>query len=356
MESERKIEKMLRAYAKKRRGQAGDPLKLHPAMRRKLQGEVARRAARSEDEAGTVTLWELFRQRWAVLVGFAVVIFFGAALFLPPLSKAKFKAQKVAAMNHLKPIGLEADKTAIENNSNLPSSLDNQNGKPAGSQITTASGEFAANAPAAQAIAMNPLADQGQALAFTKAGAQNFATGRQNLFKNKAAAAGPASVLKYFQVLQSGNAIRVVDADGSVYDGSLQGLSMATQKMSVPSAQPAPAGSETGQRERPNGQPKTINARDELETVPNYSFLVSGMNRTLKQKVEFAGNLQAMAVMTTNLPPSSPAEAGLGVGGSGESPQAMPTSQLPWFNSRIAGSAIIGDTTNIEVNAVPQSP
>ncbi len=356
MESERKIEKMLRAYAKKRRGQASDHLKLHPAMRRMLQGEVARRAARPEDEAATVTLWELFRQRWAVLAGFAVIIFFGAALYLPALSKGKFKAQKVTAMNHLKQIDLAAEKTANENNSNLPSPLDNQNGKPAGSQITTASGEVPANAPAAPAITINPFADRARAVPFATAGAQNFATGRQNIFKNKAAAAGPASVLENFQVLQSGNVIRVVDADGSVYDGSLQRLSVAAQKMSVQSAQPAPAGSETGQMERPNGQPKTINNRDELQTVPNYFFRVSGMNRTLKQKVEFTGNLQAMAVMTTNLPQSSPAEAGLGVGASGESPQAMLTGQLPWFNSRIAGTAIIGDTTNFEINAVPQPP
>ena len=44
MEPERKIEKLLRAYAKKRRAQAGDPLKLHPATRRLLQDEIARNA------------------------------------------------------------------------------------------------------------------------------------------------------------------------------------------------------------------------------------------------------------------------------------------------------------------------
>ena len=42
MEPERNIEKLLRAFAKKRRADAGDPLKLHPALRRQLQAEVAR--------------------------------------------------------------------------------------------------------------------------------------------------------------------------------------------------------------------------------------------------------------------------------------------------------------------------
>ena len=54
METERKIEKLLRAYAKKRRADAGDPLKLHPATRRLLQGEVARRKPKPDDEEASV--------------------------------------------------------------------------------------------------------------------------------------------------------------------------------------------------------------------------------------------------------------------------------------------------------------
>ena len=46
MEPERKIEKLLRAYAKKRRAEAGDSLKLHPANRRILQDEAARPPSR----------------------------------------------------------------------------------------------------------------------------------------------------------------------------------------------------------------------------------------------------------------------------------------------------------------------
>src|SRR3569833_2361354 len=42
MEPERKIEKWLRAFAKKRREQAGEPMPLRPAMRERLQREVSR--------------------------------------------------------------------------------------------------------------------------------------------------------------------------------------------------------------------------------------------------------------------------------------------------------------------------
>lgn len=44
MEPERRIEKWLRAFAKKRREQAGSPMELRPAMRERLQREVARQA------------------------------------------------------------------------------------------------------------------------------------------------------------------------------------------------------------------------------------------------------------------------------------------------------------------------
>lgn len=44
MEPERRIEKWLRAFANKRREQAGPPMELRPAMRERLQREVARQA------------------------------------------------------------------------------------------------------------------------------------------------------------------------------------------------------------------------------------------------------------------------------------------------------------------------
>ena len=47
-EPERPIEKLLRAAAKKRRDEAGAPFELHPANRRLLQGEVARKFAKPQ--------------------------------------------------------------------------------------------------------------------------------------------------------------------------------------------------------------------------------------------------------------------------------------------------------------------
>ena len=83
MEPERPIEKLLRAFAKKRRDDAGAPLEPHPATRRMLQGEVARQfpkaaAGGATKVAGLATWWP--RLAWAasvlVVLGVSVWAFF----------------------------------------------------------------------------------------------------------------------------------------------------------------------------------------------------------------------------------------------------------------------------------------
>lgn len=123
MEPERNIEKLLRAYAKKRRAEAGEPLKLHPSVRRRLQGELARNAPKSADQ-DSVPLWDFFRQQWAFLLGFAFIIFFVATMFLPAFAKAKNKSQRAMAMNNLRQIGIAAQMAAEENGGILPAKLD----------------------------------------------------------------------------------------------------------------------------------------------------------------------------------------------------------------------------------------
>jgi len=143
MEPERKIEKLLRAYAEKRRAEAGDSLKLHPANRRLLQDEAAstlrsstatedgRRApteAAPEREPGEgslfVLLFALFRRRLVFALCVIAIAFLGASMFLPALSSAKKKAQSVSAMSNLKEIGMAARQYAEDNRDVLPASLD----------------------------------------------------------------------------------------------------------------------------------------------------------------------------------------------------------------------------------------
>lgn len=126
MEPERKIEKLLRAYAKKRRGQDGGPFSLHPATRRLLQGEIARKSPAPKGEEESISLWRVFRRGWVLLVGFALCIFFVATVFFHGLEfgGAKKKAQADTAMNNLKQLGAAMQYAAGENGGKLPNTLD----------------------------------------------------------------------------------------------------------------------------------------------------------------------------------------------------------------------------------------
>src|SRR6266403_1738058 len=90
MEPERPIEKLLRAWAKKRRDDAGAPLELHPATRRLLQGEVARRFGKEPRQPRSFS--QVLAGLWPRLAwGVAVVALAGvlAAIVLPTLRGPK---------------------------------------------------------------------------------------------------------------------------------------------------------------------------------------------------------------------------------------------------------------------------
>ena len=124
MEPERKIEKWLRAYAKKRRGQTKDSFGLHPATRRLLQDEIARKTPAPEEDDDSLSLWEMLRQQSAWLLVFTACIFLVATIFMPVVYKAKEKAQNTLGIANLKQIGAAVQMSAAQNNGQLPASLD----------------------------------------------------------------------------------------------------------------------------------------------------------------------------------------------------------------------------------------
>lgn len=125
MEPERKIEKWLRAFAKKRRDQAPDSSEfaLHPATRRLLQGEVRRQFSSPERKPASFlqNFWRFSFRPVEVLVVVAIIALF-AALLLPSLSKAKIKSQSISAMTNLRQIGLAAILYAEDHTGCLPMS------------------------------------------------------------------------------------------------------------------------------------------------------------------------------------------------------------------------------------------
>src|SRR5580765_2714184 len=88
MEPERRIEKWLRAFAKKRREQAGEPMELRPAARQQLHKEIARRGEEKSRGGFFSSLFLGLRPRLAFAVCF-VVLAIGGWILLPNLIEPK---------------------------------------------------------------------------------------------------------------------------------------------------------------------------------------------------------------------------------------------------------------------------
>lgn len=443
MDNERKIEKLLRDYAKKRRAAAGDSVKLHPVTRLLLQGEVARRFAEPPEEE-SVSLWQLFRQQWAFLTMFVMVIFFGTALLFPALSKAKMKAKTTVAMSQLKEIGAAAQIAAAENNGRLPASLDSLtnrlvsqkaltdpvSGKPfvyvAGGEIldqlvtnsvlaysptdkkdravlladgrvqTMKTEEFdtltrrglvqrevtlndglAMNHPAAVAapavvapetltagsvingavggaransdteqLATLASAEKKVASQTEPAAAQlGLNQNSQRYMQAAVAQAATPPVLVSFEVQQSGNALSVVDRDGSVYSGSIQPESLTDQSTILVPPALAKANDFSAAK---NESVLTQNSQN------NYFFRVAGQNRTSKQNVVFSGNLIPLSNATANAVQNFQGSNANVLSNSRAAANML--SQSLFSNSRIKGTVTVDATNQIEINAVPVAP
>jgi type II secretory pathway pseudopilin PulG len=125
MANERPIEKLLRRYAKKRRDGAGAPAELHPAARRLLQGEVARKfkKERSEiigPEESPVRWWPRLVYGLCALAVVAVL----AVTFLPASNKASSRSLGAKSANNLRQIDRATRTFAVDNNDRLPASFD----------------------------------------------------------------------------------------------------------------------------------------------------------------------------------------------------------------------------------------
>jgi hypothetical protein len=160
------------------------------------------------------------------------------------------------------------------------------------------------------------------------------------------------NVLSSFQLVQNGRQIRVVDADGSIYDGAIE------QSPTEEAARRDVAIQTAGTELKKNVEPETKRvegvsaaAAGEIAASQNVFFRVAGTNRTLNQLVVFEGNflarkdqaneLVAGAKSKTNQSPA----AGQNLSKNG---QRVPS-------ALIQGQAMIGTSNRIEINAAPVS-
>lgn len=442
MEPERKIEKVLRAYAKKRRGQARDPFKLDAATRRMFQNEISRDTPAAEDEDDTVSLWEVLRRNWAFLLAFAACIFVVASIFVPTLYAPKNKSilgmpagnqqmrqmqelakSSDAGMAHLVTNGVpiaapeagpapsgpllsqnnlgevtNLDQAKFKTSQRMPVLLSDNAPTPAPAPVVappvpegangtreTASSEpppaglppSIATAGASYAAAPMQAADLPQrkapagepGAAFTD---RAFGGGQaQNSFMNTMAEAEPSTaVLKNFQVSQNGSTIRVVDQDGSVYTGTLEAED-ASAAAATESFAPAANRDNSTKIESPKleqsdkvdanqAQAPTGGGQFDMNTSQGqkYSFRVGGMNRTLNQSVVFTATLleDLSAMKNAQVTFGLTANAAVGAAVAQQMMKTVETNhviQLPWSSFRIAGTAVVNKTNQVQVNALP---
>lgn len=167
----------------------------------------------------------------------------------------------------------------------------------------------------------------------------------QNRFKNNITTK-VAPVLANFEVQQNGSTVAVVDEDGSVYNGVVVANDALSENASA-LAQTRAASPKILEQSAPQKK-----AADMNESAQNYSFRVSGVNRSLKQFVVFTGNV----VSDSNAPPQQNfGGATVQKSNVNQLKQMLKNSaqQSLFSNSRIAGTALVGSTNLIEINAVP---
>jgi len=160
-------------------------------------------------------------------------------------------------------------------------------------------------------------------------------------------------VLASFELQQNGNLISVVDGDGSIYNGTLQPVPTGGE---LSKAQPA-------EKQAAQLQQKNFVAANSQPAAQNFSFQVSGANRSLKQNVVFSGNFLPISNTTANVAQNFSGGLGGGGGGGGgfgggaqsKLANANVAQQQVFSNSRIEGTVTIDRTNQIEINAVPVS-
>jgi hypothetical protein len=446
METERPIEKLLRACVNKRQAEAGDLPVLHPATRRLLHGEIARQFPASE--AGRAAparpkFWLWPRLAWGV-VAFAVVAI-AAVLWLPPLANRQ-PDKMLMAKNEMPARGPRPPST--------PAPLSPKEAPALKAPASTVEKETAAPAPPApvNAPATVLARPQPQSESFARLDANQLAAAKSDLsgaeadadakrmqkdkevvrkLSQAATESEPASkpaatanldrtenfslaiqspdrvvagtdqtvsrvaksaatggalmpsraggvtqqfvqmppaanyklamaeesrpsnpILSSFQFQQSGQDLRVIDHDGSVYTGSVEPATEANRR-SETAAQNTFAAKTLRSPQAQARSSAALAPAESRVSAASYLFRVAGTNRTLKQMVVFTGSLlpATNALGVAQVAGSASADGGLMLR---NAPTAAAPAPAPLLESRISGKAVIDGRREFEVNAVAQ--
>jgi len=157
------------------------------------------------------------------------------------------------------------------------------------------------------------------------------------------------NLLRSFEVAQNGQQIRVVDADGSVYDGAIeQPLDREAGKEALTKRLPATDLKKSVELQAQQAASAAVTSAGQI--VPQNSFFrVSGTNRTLNQMVVFEGNFLVNTNPTSQIVVGAKLAADQAVA---VPQQNLPLSSQQLGNDLIQGQATIGNSNRVQINAV----
>ena len=374
MPDERDIEKQLRAAAGQRRGKAGGKFELHPATRRLLQGEVLRTLGRNPGAARRKTFFGLTWMRFAAATCTVTVLCFGTWALLhnpePPakqqLAMADNKSASAAKMETAGYVQTAAPVTARRDRAAAPPPatpapvvaakpyfasklLDEDRSVALGRSEKSVDATFALAAPTAAADKPAAAKSVGE-LADSPAESKSREVDKLSVAGAIVAAkdAEQSAVLANFKVTQTGDRIRIVDGDGSVYDGVL--LAEEDSKKSKVLASEAlskKAGADGGKLAFKEVAADSLRRQDSQ----NFFFRAAGTNLSLRQNVAITGRFMNAAS------PANGAQNYLNATPNQSQRQSqLMQNGVPISNGRILGKAVTTDGREFTLDAESVSP
>jgi hypothetical protein len=312
-----KMDELLRAYAKKRREQAEPPLQMHPATRKLLQDEVKR--TWGAEPAPPRQSWRTLR--WPLLAmgsGFAALIVMLAVVNSQMRSLLPASAPMEQNVSQAKPM-FKAPAPMSEK----------RRMDAAGSPQPLSVGNLSEPRLAADALVKAPPlgSDDSSVVAGEFVQVHDRA-------QKKAEQSPQSNILSAFRILRSGQNVRIVDADGSVYVGQV----LISGSMSL------------GGRAAVDRyvRAKTRNTTNE---GASWGFKVTGTNIHLQQNIVFTGNV---LTTTASAPTSAAATLDLSASQVQNAPATAPVPAAQ--NSRITGQVQVGGGKEFEIEATSPSP
>ncbi|MDP7012265.1 MAG: hypothetical protein QF685_12905 [Verrucomicrobiota bacterium] len=337
-EQDNQMEQWLEEYAQRRRNELDGPIEMHEATRTMLQGEVSRvypKSVETQPQPRESSAWMVWAIGGATVGVAAIVITLKSSLPQgnPSMEMVKADGAKPAAAVESGQAG-ELAKASVdsvpkfkETGKTQTATIRNiEEGNSRARRITPTGNKD--NPGALSIVEVNPggaptettQAATSNSIKSKKAHAGGFAPGpintpkrdrafynnihdlRQDFTQSNLQVANrknvlPEAVLVDFQVERTGNQVRVIDQDGSVYTGNVineERYSSVTGDKAIPSKQLSAATAKRGIANAPEAPIAVVQTqRNRAVSRGQFYFRVQGLNRTLGKAVVLEATLDS---------------------------------------------------------------